>query len=100
MVLRRILDHMPPSVDLYFFIDSLDEFLGGGHDRIALVRLMHRTPRVKVCVRSCPEQVLRLGFAQSPQIKLHDMNYLDMKKAVEDRLHPILNRHFPEETEN
>ena len=50
-----------------------------------------------MCVSSRPEQVFRLGFAQSPQIRLQDLNYLDMKKTVEDRLHPILNKHFPEE---
>lgn len=97
MVLRQILDHMPPSIDLYFFIDGLDEFVGDQDDLIALVRLMHQTPRVKVCVSSRPEQVFRLGFAQSPQIRLQDLNYLDMRKTVEDRLHPILNRHFPED---
>ena len=41
MVLRRMLDHMPPSIDLYFFIDGLDEFVGDEDDLIALVRLMH-----------------------------------------------------------
>ena len=97
MVLRRTLAHMAPSIDLYFFIDGLDEFVGDEDDLIALVRLMHQTPRVKVCVSSRPEQVFRLGFAQSPQIRLQDLNYLDMKKTVEDTLHPILNRHFPEQ---
>ena len=97
MVLRRLLDHIPPSIDLYFFIDGLDEFVGEEDDLIALVRLMHQTPRVKVCVSSRPEQVFRLGFAQSPQIRLQDLNYLDMKKTVEDRLRPVLDRYFPEE---
>ena len=52
---------------------------------------------VKVCVSSRPEQVFRQGFARSPQTRLQDLNYLDMKKATEDKLQSILLRQYSEE---
>ena len=57
---------------------------------------MNQTQRVKVCVSSRPEQVFRLGFARSPQIRLQDLNLPDLRKAAKERLHPILIRYFPD----
>ena len=96
LALRQVLNHLPSSIALYFFIDGLDEFVGDEDELIDLVRMMNQTPRVKACVSSRPEQVFRLGFAQSPQIRLQDLNFPDLKKAAEERLHPILIRYFPE----
>ena len=96
LALRQVLNHIPSSIALYFFIDGLDEFVGDEDELIYLVRLMDQTQRVKVCVSSRPEQVFRLGFARSPQIRLQDLNLPDLKKAAEERLHPVLVRYFPE----
>ena len=96
LALRGVLTHIPPTINLYFFIDGLDEFDGDEDDLMSLVRLLNQTPQAKVCVSSRPEQIFRQGFAQSPQIKLHDLNFSDLKKAAEDRLYPILNSYFPE----
>ena len=96
LALRQVLNHIPSSIALYFFIDGLDEFVGDEDELISLVRLMDQTQRVKVCVSSRIEQVFRLGFARSPQIRLQDLNLPDLEKAAEERLHPILIRYFPE----
>lgn len=95
LALRRLLTHIPPTISLYVFIDGLDEFDGDEDDLMSLVYLLNQTPRAKVCVSSRPEQVFRQGFAQSPQIKLQDLNLSDMEKAAEDRLYPTLIRCFP-----
>lgn len=96
LVLRRLLTHIPTTIKSYFFIDGLDEFDGEEADLMSLVRLLNQTPQAKVCVSTRPEQIHRQGFAQSPQIKLHDLNFPDLNKAAEHRLYPILISFFPE----
>ncbi len=93
-VFKELLSRLPSSVDMYLFIDGLDEFLGDEDDLISLVHLISQTPRVKVCVSSRPDQIFRHGFAQSPQIRLQDLNYQDTMKVAEDTLHPILFKPF------
>lgn len=97
LVLRRLLTRIPPTINLYVFIDGLDELDGDEDDLMSLVCLLNQFSRAKVCVSSRPEQIFRQGFARSPQIKLQDLNFSDMKKAAEDRLYPTLVKYFPGE---
>ncbi len=93
-VFKELLSRLPSSLDMYFFIDGLDEFLGDEDDLVSLVHIMSQFPRVKVCVSSRPDQIFRHGFAQSPQIRLQDLNYQDTMKVAKDTLHPILFKPF------
>ena len=89
-VFKELLPRLPSSLDMYFFVDGLDEFLGDEDDLISLVHFISQTPRVKVCVSSRPDQIFRHGFAQSPQIRLQDLNYQDTMKVAKDTLYPVL----------
>ena len=96
-VLQRVLTHKPWSISFCFFIDGLDEFIGDEDILIRIIRLLNDTPQTKVCVSSRPEQIFRQGFSTSPQLKLQDFNYKDMKKMATDILPPVLIQRFPNE---
>ena len=97
--LQRLLTHGTSSISFFFFIDGLDEFAGDEDLLIETIRLLNNTPQAKVCVSSRPEQIFRQEFSQSPQLRLQDFNYRDMKKTAMDSLLPFLRRRFPREEE-
>ena len=88
--LKRFLAHKPPSMRVCMFIDGLDEFVGDEDRLIEIIRLISQTSGTKVCVSSRPEQIFRQGFASSPNLRLQDLNYHDIWKAVSERLTPAL----------
>ena len=96
-VLRGFLKRKPLSLSICFFIDGLDEFVDPQETLLDMIRLLVRTPQVKVCVSSRPEQIFRLEFLNSPQLSLQDFNRRDLEKIVRDKLKPILLRKFPHE---
>lgn len=95
--LRRFIANKPPSIRFCLFIDGLDEFVGDEDSLMDTVRLLSRTSRTKVCVSSRPEQIFRQGFANSPQLKLQDLNRLDIQQATCERLGSVLEKHFPQQ---
>jgi hypothetical protein len=94
--LRRFLSGKPSSISVCFFVDGLDEFVGDEDLLMGTIRLLSRTPTTHVCVSSRPEQIFRQGFAKSPQLRLQDLNYEDIKKATKDRLDTTLQEKFPQ----
>lgn len=88
--LKRFLAEKPSSLRMCLFLDGLDEFVGDEDSLINTIGLLSQTSGVKVCVSSRPEQIFRQGFATSPQLKLQDLNYLDIQKATSERLIPAL----------
>jgi len=95
--LRRFLSAKPSSINVCFFVDGLDEFAGDEDLLMQMIRLLSRTPRTHVCVSSRPEQIFRQGFANSPQLRLQDLNYEDIQKAIKDRLDTTLREKYPQE---
>ncbi|KAL8795023.1 MAG: hypothetical protein Q9195_002471 [Heterodermia aff. obscurata] len=93
--LKRFLSGKPSSIRVCLFIDGLDEFAGDEDLLLETLRLLSGTPRTHVCVSSRPEQIFRQGFAQSPQLKLQDLNHRDIEKTVKDRLGTTLSEKFP-----
>lgn len=91
--LARFLKNKPPSMRVCMFIDGLDEFVGKGDRLIDTIHDLSHASGTKVCVSSRPEQIFRLGFAASPQLKLQDLNYPDIHKATVERLVPTLKNH-------
>ena len=83
------------SVRIIFVIDGADEFVGDQDSLLETIRLLNQTSSTRVCVSSRPEQIFRQGFADSPQLKLQDLNYHDIKKATRGRLRPMLRKCFP-----
>jgi len=96
--LRRFLSAKPSSISVCLFIDGLDEFVGDEDLLMETIRLLSRTPRTHVCVSSRPEQIFRQDFANSPQLRLQDLNYEDIEKATKDRLDTTLKEKFPKTT--
>ena len=94
--LRRFLAKKPPSISLCMFIDGLDEFSGDEDSLMDTIRLLSRTSRTKVCVSRRPEQIFRQGFANSPQLRLQDLNKGDIQHATSEQLGPALEKHFPQ----
>ena len=92
--LKRFLSNKPSSISLCFFIDGLDEFVGDEDMLLETLRLLSGSPRTHVCVSSRPEQIFRQGFAQSPRLRLQDLNHQDIEKAVKDRLGATLSKKF------
>ncbi len=72
------------------FIDGLDKFVGDEDRLINTIQFLSHAPGTKVCASSRPEQIFRQGFAASPQMKLQDLNYLDIYRATIERLMPSL----------
>lgn len=95
--LRRFLSGKPSSISVCLFIDGLDEFAGDEDLLMGTARLLSQTPRTHVCVSSRPEQIFRQGFANSPQLRLQDLNYEDIEKATKDRLDTALREEYPQE---
>lgn len=95
--LRRFLSEKPSSISVCLFIDGLDEFAGDEDLLMGTVRLLSWTPRTHVCVSSRPEHIFRQGFANSPQLRLQDLNYEDIKKATKDQLDTTLREKYPRE---
>ena len=97
--LKRFLSNKPSSISVCLFIDGLDEFVGDEDLLLETLRLLSGTPKTHVCVSSRPEQIFRQGFAQSPRLRLQDLNHHDIEKAVKDRLGAALAEKFPRSPE-
>ena len=91
--LAGFLQNKPPSLRVCLFIDGLDEFVGDEEHLIDTIHDLSHASGTKVCASSRPEQIFRLGFNASPQLKLQDLNYPDILKATVERLTPILKAH-------
>ncbi|KAL8939359.1 MAG: hypothetical protein Q9216_003398 [Gyalolechia sp. 2 TL-2023] len=91
--LRRFLKCKPPSTRVCMFIDGLDEFDGDEDRLIETIHTLSHASGTKICASSRPEQIFRQGFTTSPQLKLQDLNYRDIRKAASERLLPVLKAH-------
>ncbi|UPK99485.1 hypothetical protein LCI18_010420 [Fusarium solani-melongenae] len=71
-----------------FFIDGLDEFSPQGdyHDLLLLLDRLSG-PRVKLCLSSRPEQVLRNHLQVHANLKMQDLTENDMRKYAAGCLH-------------
>ncbi|KAL9023218.1 MAG: hypothetical protein Q9180_008327, partial [Flavoplaca navasiana] len=93
--LARFLEAKPPAMRICMFIDGLDEFVGDEDRLIDTIHFLSHASGTKVCASSRPEQIFRQGFAASPQLKLQDLNFSDIRKATVERLLPALKAHVP-----
>ena len=93
--LRRFIANKPASIHLCLLVDGLDEFDGDEDSLLETIHFLSRDPGTRICVSSRPEQRFRLGFASSPQLRLHDLNSRDIEKASMERLRPVLKQYFP-----
>ena len=92
--LRRLIANKPASINLCLLVDGLDEFDGDEEFLLETIDFLSGDPCTRICVSSRPEQIFRLGFANSPQLRLHDLNYRDIRKATMERLRPVLEQTF------
>ncbi|KAL8869683.1 MAG: hypothetical protein Q9174_004086 [Haloplaca sp. 1 TL-2023] len=93
--LKLFLKQKPSDVGLCVFIDGLDEFIGDEELLLDIVRSFSACPLCKVCVSSRPEQVFREEFAESPRIRVQDLNSRDIEHMVFKRLRPTFEQQFP-----
>lgn len=91
-LLTRFLSQKPASVSLCVFIDGLDEFVGDEEQLLRLVDLFSKTSQCKVCVAGRPEQVFRQEFRHCPQLRVQDLNDEDMRRTVNQKLIPSLQK--------
>lgn len=94
--LQRFQAEKPPSIRVCMFIDGLDEFEGDEDSLMDIIRLLSRTLHTKVCVSSRPEQMFRQGFANSPQLRLQDLNHHDIQQTTSKQLGIVLKKSFPQ----
>ena len=92
---RHFLAHKPLSISLCFVVDGLDESSGEYQDNLLeTIRLLAQTSRTRVCVSSRPEHIFQQGFANSPQLRLQELNLADISKTAHAELYPLMSRHF------
>jgi hypothetical protein len=69
-----------------FFIDGLDEF-EGDHSRMGILFSdLASSPNVKFCVSSRPWPVFETTFKETPQLRLQDLTFDDIKTYVTKEL--------------
>lgn len=93
--LRRVIDTKPPLMRVCMFIDGLDEYEGDEDRLIDIINLISHSSGTKICASSRPEEIFRQGFAESPKLRLQDLNYPDIYKATVEQLSPVLEAHVP-----
>jgi len=72
-----------PQLDFFFMIDGLDECSGDQAQVINLIlELVESTPNLKVCVASRPWALFADAFRETPQLKLQDLTFGDIKRYV------------------
>jgi hypothetical protein len=86
--LRRYLDKSVGQSKLFLAIDGLDELDG---DQQALVEMIRSTvessPRdIRVCVSSRPWLVFEQFYSKTPQLKLQDLSFDDIRRYTSDYL--------------
>ena len=91
--LARFLEAKRPAMRICMFIDGLDEFVGDEDRLIDTIHVLSHASGTKVCASSRPEQIFRQGFSASPQLKLQDLIFPDIRKATVERLLPALKAH-------
>ncbi|KAL9593216.1 MAG: hypothetical protein Q9219_007641 [cf. Caloplaca sp. 3 TL-2023] len=89
-ILTRFLDQKPRSVTLCAFVDGLDEFVGDEDLLLNIVRLFSKSSQCKLCVSSRPEQVFRHEFKQCSQLRVQDLNRMDIEIMAHGKLIPRL----------
>jgi hypothetical protein len=77
-------DHQP----LCIFVDGLDEFVDydGGENLVQKVLNLKQFERVKICVASRAEPLLREQLDTVPGLKLHDLTAPEMRPWVQEKL--------------
>lgn len=98
--MRCFIVNKPASIRLCLVVDGLDEYEGDEDFLMETVKYLSRDPGTRICVSSRREQIFRLGFKDSPQLRLHDLNQHDIEKATRERLCPVLEHHFPNSTKD
>lgn len=96
--MRRFIVNKPASIRLCLVIDGLDEYDGDEDILLETVKYLSSDPGTRICVSSRREQIFRLGFKHSPQLRLHDLNRHDIEKATMETLGPVLEHYFPNST--
>jgi hypothetical protein len=73
---------------LCIFIDGLDEFVDydGGEDLVQKVLNLKQFERVKICVASRAEPLLREQLNTVPNLRLHDLTAPEMRQWVQEKL--------------
>ncbi|KAL8948226.1 MAG: hypothetical protein Q9222_005574 [Ikaeria aurantiellina] len=96
--LKLFMERKSKATSICAFIDGLDEFTGDEELLLDIVRLFIKTPNSKVCVASRPEQAFREEFQSCPQLRVHKLNHQDIQHTAKQKLYPVLERYYPDET--
>lgn len=70
------------------FIDGLDECHGNLNEIADLIVDLQRSNNIKACVSSRPDRSFDTKFPQYKQMRLEDLNWLDLMRFVEAKLEP------------
>ena len=66
----------------FILIDGLDEYTGDASMLLGFCGRLGRLTNVKLCISSRTREPFQRAFATNPQLRLHDLNYTDIKDYV------------------
>jgi hypothetical protein len=86
----HLLDAVHISTSFCFLVDGLHEFDGDLHDLIDAIRLLNRSPAIKICVSSRPWNIFQQAYGTNDDlhIALHSLTKRDIDQYVRARLRP------------
>lgn len=84
---QLLLNQASDQLRFCFFIDGLDEYDGDHDDIVEYFSNVSNSQFVKLCLSSRPWPLFKETFRDSPQLKLQDLTFEDIKHYVEDKLH-------------
>lgn len=83
---KTLISQTRTPLNLYLFIDGLDEYEGDEEDVIEIFGRASMPDNVKVCYSSRPHQAFEDAFVARPGLKLQDLTIPDMRQYVHDKL--------------
>lgn len=84
--LRNILSNPSLPVNLWVFIDGLDESEGGHDELLAFVQELVIFPCTKVCVSSRAWSIFERAFRKTPSLRLQDLTSSDIAHYVRSQI--------------
>jgi hypothetical protein len=88
--LRDYILYATMSRKIFLLVDGLDEIEGTDEVRQDLINLLRNLAvhkNVKICVSSRPLNIFRDSFRDSPQLKLEDLTYNDIRSYVHSQFY-------------
>lgn len=85
----QIILRLQSNQHICFFIDGLDEHDGDYMTLLDLILRTHAKSNVKICLSSRPEPAFRLRLSECSSISMQDLNQIDIKTLVQQKLEPL-----------